>query len=95
MASSQPLLPIALTMGDPSGIGPEIAVKAWAAGERFVWIGDPRHLPEGTDWREVSEGEAPGDGTLAVLRQDFALVLQKIDNFHLPIPIRFKACKEV
>ncbi|MNO57687.1 hypothetical protein D3C76_482290 [compost metagenome] len=30
-----------------------------------------------------------------VLRQDFALVLQKIDNFHVPIPIRFKACKEV
>lgn len=64
--------PVLLTCGDPSGIGPEIAAKAWAAGERFVWIGDPRHLPEGTDWREVSEGEAPGDGTLAVLRQDFA-----------------------
>ena len=30
-----------------------------------------------------------------VLRQNFALALQKIDNFHVPIPIRFKACKEV
>lgn len=30
MASSQPLLPIALTMGDPSGIGPEIILKAFA-----------------------------------------------------------------
>ena len=30
-----------------------------------------------------------------VLRQYFALALQKIDNFHVPIPIRFKACKEV
>ena len=64
--------PVLLTSGDPSGIGPEIAAKAWAAGERFVWIGDPRHLPAGTEWREVAEGEAPGDGPLAVLCQDFA-----------------------
>jgi 4-hydroxythreonine-4-phosphate dehydrogenase len=64
--------PIVLTCGDPSGIGPEIAAKAWAAGERFVWLGDPRHLPAGTDWRAVDEGEASGDGALAVLRHDFA-----------------------
>lgn len=64
--------PVLLTCGDPSGIGPEIAAKAWAAGERFVWIGDPRHLPLGTAWREVAEGEAPGDRAMAVLRQDFA-----------------------
>jgi 4-hydroxythreonine-4-phosphate dehydrogenase len=64
--------PVLLTCGDPSGIGPELAAKAWAAGERFVWIGDPRHLPQGTDWREVSEGEGPGDGALAVLTQAFA-----------------------
>ncbi|MDP3195771.1 4-hydroxythreonine-4-phosphate dehydrogenase PdxA [Tabrizicola sp.] len=64
--------PVLLTCGDPSGIGPEIAAKAWAAGERFVWIGDPRHLPLGTKWRAVAEGEAPGDGAMAVLRLDFA-----------------------
>lgn len=63
--------PVLLTCGDPSGIGPEIAAKAWAAGERFVWIGDPRHLPPGTDWREVAEGEALGSGPMAVLRHDF------------------------
>lgn len=63
---------VLLTCGDPAGIGPEIAAKAWAAGERFVWIGDPRHLPAGTAWREVGEGEAPGTGAMAVLRQDFA-----------------------
>ncbi|MBN8630206.1 MAG: 4-hydroxythreonine-4-phosphate dehydrogenase PdxA [Rhodobacterales bacterium] len=63
---------VLLTCGDPAGIGPEIAVKAWAAGERFVWIGDPRHLPPGTPWREVAEGETPGDGAMAVLRHDFA-----------------------
>ncbi len=35
---------IALTMGEPGGIGPEIAAKAWAAlretGPAFVWLGD-------------------------------------------------------
>jgi 4-hydroxythreonine-4-phosphate dehydrogenase len=63
--------PVLLTCGDPAGIGPEIAAKAWAAGERFVWIGDPRHLPPGTDWCEVAEGESPTAGPMAVLRQDF------------------------
>ena len=62
---------ILLTCGDPAGIGPEIAAKAWAAGERFVWIGDPRHLPAGTAWRDVAEGDAPGEGAMAVLRHDF------------------------
>jgi 4-hydroxythreonine-4-phosphate dehydrogenase len=64
--------PVLLTCGDPSGIGPEIAAKAWAAGERFVWIGDPRHLPTGTDWREVAEGAASGEGAMAVLPLNFA-----------------------
>jgi 4-hydroxythreonine-4-phosphate dehydrogenase len=64
--------PVLLTSGDPSGIGPELAAKAWALGERFVWLGDPRHLPKGTPWRPVSEGEAPGDGALAVLEHPFA-----------------------
>ena len=63
--------PVVLTCGDPSGIGPEIAAKAWAAGERFVWLGDPRHLPPGTEWREVAEAAAPGPGPLPVLRHDF------------------------
>ncbi len=41
--------PVALTCGDPSGIGPEIALKAWrvlGAKIPFFWIGDPRHLPD-------------------------------------------------
>nr|WP_325254187.1 4-hydroxythreonine-4-phosphate dehydrogenase PdxA [Amylibacter sp.] len=41
-------LPIALTSGDPAGIGPEITQAAWAAlkGElTFFVIGDPRHFP--------------------------------------------------
>ncbi|OAN75963.1 4-hydroxythreonine-4-phosphate dehydrogenase PdxA [Jannaschia sp. EhC01] len=39
--------PIALTIGEPSGIGPEIAARAWAAlGAElpFFVIGDPAHL---------------------------------------------------
>ncbi len=41
--------PIAITCGEPAGVGPEIAAKAWAALGReiaMVWIGDPRHLPD-------------------------------------------------
>jgi 4-hydroxythreonine-4-phosphate dehydrogenase len=43
--------PIALSCGEPAGIGPEIAARAWDVLRDscpFVWIGDPRHLPEGT-----------------------------------------------
>ncbi|MEM1151385.1 MAG: 4-hydroxythreonine-4-phosphate dehydrogenase PdxA, partial [Pseudomonadota bacterium] len=40
--------PIALSCGEPAGIGPEIAQLAWAKLRDevpFLWIGDPRHLP--------------------------------------------------
>lgn len=43
--------PVALTSGDPSGIGPELAVKAWKKLGRtlpFFWLGDPGHLPAET-----------------------------------------------
>ena len=49
--------PIALSCGEPAGIGPEIAVKAWEQLRDscpFVWIGDPRHLPAGTPVAELS-----------------------------------------
>lgn len=40
--------PLAITMGDPAGIGPEIVMKAWAAlrstGPEFVVIGDHQAL---------------------------------------------------
>ncbi len=42
--------PIALTCGEPSGVGPELAVAARAAlgtSVPFFWIGDPSHLPQG------------------------------------------------
>ena len=40
--------PVALSCGEPSGIGPELAVKAWQALRDscpFIWIGDPAHRP--------------------------------------------------
>ncbi|MEZ5731448.1 MAG: 4-hydroxythreonine-4-phosphate dehydrogenase PdxA [Paracoccaceae bacterium] len=73
------LAPIALTSGEPAGIGPELAVKArqmLGADLPFFWIGDPRHLPEASAWTEISDpGEAAGipAGTLPVLRHDFPM----------------------
>ena len=44
-----PATPLALTQGDPAGIGPELTLRAWLErGERrlppFAYIGDPGHL---------------------------------------------------
>ncbi len=56
--------PIALTCGEPGGVGPELAVAARAALPElpFFWIGDPRHLPPGTAHALI---DSP-DQTLAV-----------------------------
>ncbi|WP_022703825.1 4-hydroxythreonine-4-phosphate dehydrogenase PdxA [Pseudorhodobacter ferrugineus] len=48
MAQALASKPVALTCGEPAGIGPEIAAharKALGASLPFFWIGDPRHLP--------------------------------------------------
>ncbi len=68
--------PIALTIGEPAGIGPELAVAAWNAigGEvPFFLIGDPAHLPDGTRWTEIAAPEevAACGAALPVLRQSF------------------------
>jgi len=50
--------PVILTCGEPAGIGPEIAVKAWQALREdvpFCWIGDPKHLPVSSQYRLISE----------------------------------------
>ncbi|WP_173570947.1 4-hydroxythreonine-4-phosphate dehydrogenase PdxA [Acetobacter conturbans] len=50
-------LPLALTMGDPAGIGPEITAGAWNAlreeGPVFAWLGDPGCLPSSLPVREI------------------------------------------
>jgi 4-hydroxythreonine-4-phosphate dehydrogenase len=69
--------PIAVSCGEPSGIGPEIAAAARArlgAALPFFWIGDPAHLPQGTRHRMISsaaEAMAVPDEVLPVLRHDF------------------------
>ncbi|EIE52968.1 4-hydroxythreonine-4-phosphate dehydrogenase [Salipiger aestuarii] len=68
--------PVALSCGEPSGIGPELAEAAWAAlgtALPFVWIGAPAHLPGGVPHVIVSDpsqaAEAARHG-LAVLAID-------------------------
>lgn len=58
--------PVALSCGEPAGIGPEIAVAAWSALREdlpFFWIGDPRHLPEGT---AIARIDHPSEATAAM-----------------------------
>jgi 4-hydroxythreonine-4-phosphate dehydrogenase len=68
---------IAISCGEPAGIGPEIAADAWAAlrGEMaLLWIGDPRHLPPGTPWQAVTDPETAAEvclRALPVLARDF------------------------
>ncbi|MBP2678922.1 MAG: 4-hydroxythreonine-4-phosphate dehydrogenase [Deltaproteobacteria bacterium] len=67
---------IAITMGDPAGIGPEVAVLAHAREELFSWCrpvvyGDPAILRRammvtGSSLAIVGEGEATGPGRVAV-----------------------------
>ncbi|WP_120501607.1 4-hydroxythreonine-4-phosphate dehydrogenase PdxA [Roseovarius sp. EL26] len=55
--------PVALSCGEPAGIGPELAIKAWHVLKDnlpFFWVGDPAHLPKGTKFREIS---APSETT--------------------------------
>ncbi len=69
--------PIALTCGEPAGVGPEIAVRAWETlGARlpFFYLGDPAHLPAGTEIAEIAdpaEAVAASATALPVLRHDF------------------------
>lgn len=56
-------LPLALTMGDPAGIGAEIALAAWASGRvvrPFFLIGDPARLAPMADRAGVPLAEIAG-----------------------------------
>ncbi|WP_323006793.1 4-hydroxythreonine-4-phosphate dehydrogenase PdxA [Pseudorhodobacter sp.] len=73
-----PLAPVALTCGEPAGIGPEIAVlarKSLGADLPFFWIGDPRHLPANTRFcliEQPSQAHSVAADTLPVLPHPFA-----------------------
>ena len=55
--------PVALTCGEPAGIGPELAPLLWAALKdelSFFLIGDPSHLPPGSRYVTIgAPDEAP------------------------------------
>ncbi len=65
--------PVAISCGEPAGIGPEIAVTAWAAIKDTIpllWIGDPAHLPDGTPTHVTNGGDLKA-GHFNVLARDF------------------------
>lgn len=67
-------------MGEPAGVGGEIAAMAWRSRAAeglspFFLVGDPRVLPDGTPWIEIAEAaEAAGafERGLPVLRVPLA-----------------------
>ncbi len=74
---TQTAKPVAISCGEPAGIGPEIAYKAWQAiGSQvpMVWIGDPQHLPAGAVFQPVAtpaEAVSICPNALPVLARDF------------------------
>jgi len=70
--------PIALSCGEPAGIGPEIAQLVWSNlrdNVPFVWIGDPSHLPLDLPWTPVgdpAEAVEAAKDAMPVLQMDFA-----------------------
>ncbi|WP_322888903.1 MULTISPECIES: 4-hydroxythreonine-4-phosphate dehydrogenase PdxA [unclassified Yoonia] len=66
--------PVAISCGEPAGIGPEVAAKAWAVLRHdlpMVWIGDPAHLPAGTPVQIVNDLTSITPDALTVLARDF------------------------
>ncbi len=69
--------PIALSIGEPAGIGPEIAAVAWALLRdelAFFVIGDPAHIPADTPVAAISdpsEALTACSRALPVLARDF------------------------
>ncbi len=67
--------PVAISCGEPAGIGPEIAVAAWNTlrdDMAMVWIGDPSHLPQGTAFQSITDlTEVRSATAFPVLARDF------------------------
>ena len=77
------LKPVALSCGEPAGIGSEIALKAWQAlrtEEVFFWMGDPAHLPAGARYEIIDTPEVA-----AKVMKDALPVLA----FDFPEPVHF------
>lgn len=73
-----PSKPIVISCGEPAGIGPEIAYKAWQAVGTdipLLWIGDPRHLPKDAQIQIVTDpSECNISHKFQVLARDFGSV---------------------
>ncbi|MCZ0811061.1 MAG: 4-hydroxythreonine-4-phosphate dehydrogenase PdxA [Pseudomonadota bacterium] len=69
--------PVALSCGEPAGVGPELALAAWrvlGAELPFVLVGDPRHLPPKSPLAEIADLSEAADAArhgLPLLRHDF------------------------
>ena len=75
--------PLAITCGEPAGIGTELAIKAWRKLRdelTFFWMGDPAHLPEGTVYKTI---EAPLDA------KNVMPVALPVLPFKFPKPVHF------
>jgi len=74
---ADPARPVVLSCGEPAGIGPEVAVRAWAALADQIpvcWLGDPRHLPLGSVFevvQDISQAAHVSGRALPVLAHDF------------------------
>uniref|UniRef100_UPI0040475B7B 4-hydroxythreonine-4-phosphate dehydrogenase PdxA n=1 Tax=Yoonia sp. TaxID=2212373 RepID=UPI0040475B7B len=85
-----PAKPIVISCGEPAGIGPEIAYKAWQVLRDempLLWIGDIRHLPAGANARAVASAAQAATlcpAALPVLARDFgaAAVAGKPNTSH-------------
>ncbi len=70
--------PIAVSCGEPAGIGAEISAKAWQALKEdvpFFLIGDPGHMPPGTCFEVIADPAETADvckTALPVLPHSFA-----------------------
>lgn len=69
--------PVVISCGEPAGIGPEIAVRAWQALKGSIamaWMGDPRHLPAETAYEVITDIRAAAttvENALPVLAHEF------------------------
>lgn len=74
---TQTPLPVVVSCGEPAGIGPEVAARAWAALKGdvpMVWLGDPRHLPQDIAYQPIDhpkEATQLDANVLPVIAQDF------------------------
>ncbi len=85
--SATPLSPLAVSLGDPAGIGPEVIAKCWDSREAFqlppfVAIGDPRSIAA------VWDGpiETIDDPRQADSAFDFGLPLLQLSAPHSDVP---------